>query len=259
MDRSFLSDPKVIAASREFVCIRLTTYEDEAEMAFLKKLYTGGSGEAENTTFAVLEPTTLRPLTRVSRGAQQVFGNAERMAADLKEISRNYAHLGAANAPALPVTLNARLGLDVAASDGQLLVLVTAASAAARADVERRLASLAWSAEFLGRFTYAAASPGELTNVAGAKREDGVLIVEPDAFGLKGKALQWWPASAPEAELAAQLRQALKRQPVSKSMQAHRRAGVQQQAYWETRLPVTDPQEASARARARQQMGKPPQ
>ena len=36
MDRSYLSQQDVIAASRPFICVRLTTYESKEEGAFLK-------------------------------------------------------------------------------------------------------------------------------------------------------------------------------------------------------------------------------
>ena len=38
MDKSFLSQSEVIAASRKFVCIRLATYENAEEAKFLKSI-----------------------------------------------------------------------------------------------------------------------------------------------------------------------------------------------------------------------------
>ena len=49
MDRSYLSDIKVVEASRKFVCIRPISYEDEAENKFLKSFGAGRSGDVENT------------------------------------------------------------------------------------------------------------------------------------------------------------------------------------------------------------------
>ena len=56
MDGSFLSDADVVAASRKFVCIRLSTYEDAEEAEFLRSIYVGRSGDLENTVFAILSP-----------------------------------------------------------------------------------------------------------------------------------------------------------------------------------------------------------
>src|SRR5260221_4186552 len=90
MDRSFLSQPQVIAAARELVCVRLTTYEDEDENKFLKAFNITRSGEVENTTVAVLSPDGQRLLTRAGRGTRQVFGDAAGMATTLTRIVGQY-------------------------------------------------------------------------------------------------------------------------------------------------------------------------
>ena len=69
MDGSFLSQPKVVAAARQFVCVRLTTYENKAEAGFLKAICPTGSGELENTVFTILAPDGKRQLARASRSA----------------------------------------------------------------------------------------------------------------------------------------------------------------------------------------------
>lgn len=62
MDRSFLSRPEVVRASRQFVCIRLATYESFEEAQMLRGIFLGGSGQVENTTFALLSPDGKTPL-----------------------------------------------------------------------------------------------------------------------------------------------------------------------------------------------------
>ena len=47
MDRSYLSDREIVQAAREFVCVRLATYEDKAEGKFLESIFRGRSGELE--------------------------------------------------------------------------------------------------------------------------------------------------------------------------------------------------------------------
>ena len=47
MDRSYLSDPAVVAASRSFVCVRLLTYENAREAELLRGIFRGRSGELE--------------------------------------------------------------------------------------------------------------------------------------------------------------------------------------------------------------------
>ena len=46
MDRSFLSDPDVVAPSRGFICVRLVTYEDVQEMEFMQSIYVVSFGAA---------------------------------------------------------------------------------------------------------------------------------------------------------------------------------------------------------------------
>src|SRR3954469_23937633 len=112
MDRSFLSRPEVIAASRPFVCVRLATYEDKDEAAFLKSFRVGGSGELENTVFTVLASDGRRELTRASRGATHTFGDASRMAATLTRIAREQKARPPADPPELPTVANVRLAVN---------------------------------------------------------------------------------------------------------------------------------------------------
>ena len=55
MDRSYLSDPDVVSASRDFVCVRLVTFEDAEEMALL----------------ALFEGEPVAPLLIQARGASR--------------------------------------------------------------------------------------------------------------------------------------------------------------------------------------------
>src|SRR5690242_998666 len=155
MDRSFLSRPEVIAAARAFVCVRLATYEDRTEAELLRSLAPTCSGELENTVFAVLAPDGRTPLARASRSARGTFGAAGRMAEELNRIARAYPARGRDGTPGLPTVANVRLAVNVAAGDGQPLVLAYARDEAARKALEGRLAPLAWGEQFRGRFVYA--------------------------------------------------------------------------------------------------------
>jgi hypothetical protein len=253
MDRSFLSQPDVIAASRSFVCIRLATYEDKDERDFLKAFHVTRSGELENTVFTILSPDGKRQLARASRGAGQTFGDADRMARTMKRIAGDYRAAKANRPPSeLPRVANVRLAIDIAACDNQPLVLVFAQDAKTRKQMEERLAALAWSDAFLGQFVYAsAATAQELSAIDGAKAEAGILVVESDKFGLKGKLLVQSAGVTP-AELARCLREGAKLyQRKEKTFGGHVREGHRQGVFWETAIPVTDPQELRARERGR--------
>src|SRR4051794_16153328 len=124
MDRSFLSQPEVVAASRSFVCIRLATYESESEAKLLKSIFIGGSGELENTTFALLDPHGQRLLVRSGRSPDFAFWGStdtpsREMATTMDQIAAYYKVKGKGPAPDAPLPLNGnpRLALDVAACD----------------------------------------------------------------------------------------------------------------------------------------------
>jgi hypothetical protein len=144
MDRSFLSRPDVIAASRSFVCVRLATYENKEEGAFLKAFHVTRSGDLENTVFTILSPDGKRQLARASRSADHTFADAAAMAGTMRRIAAAYTARNAGGPPpTLPKVANVRLAVDIAACDNQPLVLVFGQDAAAREGVEERLAALA--------------------------------------------------------------------------------------------------------------------
>jgi hypothetical protein len=255
MDRSFLSQPDVVAASRDFVCVRLTTYEDEVETAFSRSLFIGRSGDVENTTFVLLGPDGRKRLTRVGRSTRGIFSNAADMANSMREIASRYPVKpdAAASTPPLPITLDVRLGLDVAASDSLPLVVVVAADETTRTAMESRVAKWAWDREFIGRFTYATtATSKDLKGVAGVSVDRGVIIIAPDNFGQSGKVIAQLDAGAKDEQIANAMRSVLaNHQQRMKSMREHRADGIRAGAFWEPRFPVTDREEVNAREQAR--------
>ena len=102
MDRSFLSHPAVVTASREFVCARLATYENPLENQFLKSLVRTGSGELENTVFAIFAPNAKDTLVRSARGPERLFRDGPDMAAKMTGFATKYAAKSPVAAPPLP-------------------------------------------------------------------------------------------------------------------------------------------------------------
>jgi hypothetical protein len=253
MDRSFLSRPEVIAASRQFVCVRLATYEDKEEAAFLKSFNVTRSGELENTVYCILSPDGKQKLVRAARGIRQVFGSPAQMAESMNRIAQQHQ---AKEAPArLPLVANVRLALDVAASDNQPLVVLIAKDEPTRKALERQVAALAWSKELIGRFVYTSTTNAkELSELEGIDRAAGLVVIQPDKFGLKGKVLKQSKSGTPPEKLAQTLRSAaLAFERQEKTFQNHVREGQRQGVFWETQVPVTDPMERNARERGRRQ------
>jgi hypothetical protein len=250
MDRSFLSQPEVIAASRPFVCVRLATYEDEAEGTFLKSLMHTRSGELENSVFCIFAPDGKERLVRAGRSMKSVYADAHAMADGLHKVMEKYQPKAAL--AALPLVADVRLAIDVAASDNQPLVVILAKTNEQRQRVENAVAELAWDKEFIGRFVYVSANdPKSLAAVSGVQADSVLLAVQPDKFGQSGKVLAQ-TTDADVEKLRDTLRagaKAFARE--SKLFSAHVGEGHRAGVFWETKTPVTDPQEAAARERGR--------
>lgn len=248
MDRSFLSRAEVIAASRRFVCVRLMTYENKEEADFLKTLFVGRSGEVENTTFALLSPDGKRPLVRPGREPRG-FEDAAKLAETMNRIAGDYEVKQEAGraVPPLPAVANVRLALNVAACDDRPLLVVCAPESERKA-LEAKVAALAWSEEFVGRFVSVTAAAKDLGSIDGVEVKEGVLVVAPDAYGRKGKVLKQVEAGATSAQVAEALRAALARhQARPTTALEHIRAGRSEGVFWDTVIPVTDPLEKRAR------------
>jgi hypothetical protein len=260
MDRSFLSKPEVIAAARQFVCIRLATYEDKSEGELLQLLCPTRSGQLENTVFTLLSSDGKRELARTSRSANHTFGDAATMVAAMNRVARdNPSRKDPAGLPELPLVANVRLAINVASADNLPLLIVFAPESAPRRQMQERLRPLAWGERFVGRFTCAVATDAtELTPIEGARATPGILLVQPDRFGQKAQALRQLPADASADELAKGLEEGVKAyQKTIKVFASHVREGHRQGVFWETVLPVTDPMERQARERGRNSGARP--
>jgi hypothetical protein len=256
MDRSFLSRPEVIAASRAFVCVRLATYEDADEARFLKRFLRTRSGEVENSVFGLLAPDGTTKLTRPARGTEQVYPDAAAMAADMRRVAGQYSPRAAIDS--LPLVAGPRLALDVAAADGRPLVVVLATDAAARRRQVDALAKLAWTEKLIGRFVYSEGTATEVPGVPGIAPDAGVVVIAPDTFGQKGTVLRPIAADAPAEKLAEALRAAADEYKApAKAFRTHVQDGHRTGVYWDTRVPVTDPMEHAARERGRR-VAQPP-
>jgi hypothetical protein len=254
MDRSFLSQPEVIAASRSFVYVRLTTYESKEEMAFLKSFEVTRSGEVENTVFCILAPDGKRRLSRAGRSTRRSFRDAADLAETMKRIAKDYPGAKKPGLPALPVVANVRLAVNVAACDNQPLAVVFAAKKDQRKTLEQRVAQLTADEKFVGRFIFAATSEArELKTVTGVPANGGLLVIQADRYGTKGKVLAHAPPDSDLEDLSRTLQRGADRHEpvVDKTFRSHVREGQQLGVFWETLVPVTDPMEKQARERGR--------
>lgn len=241
MDRSFLSQPEVVAASRDFVCIRLATYESEEEAQVMRHFFVGGSGQMENTTFAMVAPDGRTPLVRSGRSPDFAFRDAHEMALWMTQTARRYN--SSPIAPRLPVCLDTRVALDVAACDGLPLVVAYGPDAASLSAVERALGPLSWSSALIGRAVYARTTRADDFRCARVRPTRAcVVVIAPGKFGVDGTVVAAFDA---DSRLAARLRASL---PTAVTrwvdIDQHIRSGRQAGIHWETAIPNTDPNEA---------------
>lgn len=251
MDRSFLSDQDIIAATRDFVCLRASTYESAEEAPFLASLFRGRSGELENTVFALVEPDGKTRIGRGGRSPGMALGRSkEDILRGLERTAKRFKVKNTEPPATLPLAENVRLAVNVAACDNQPLVIILAEEEPLRARIEKALAPLAWSEEFLGQFHYVSSSNAtELAGIAGVAIPAGMLVIEPDRFGTGGKVIASHAVGDASRGIAETLRAALAAfdRKASGDRRDHYREGSREGVNWETAIPVTDPGPGRAR------------
>ena len=257
MDRSFLSKPEVIAASRDFVCVRLATYESKSEAKLLKSVFLPRSGQLENTVFAILSPDGKRQLVRSGRSPGFAFygreeGASRQMAKTMNRIAGQFKmrNKKPTATPPLPTLANLRLAVNVAACDNQPLVVAYSTKADERKQLEVRLAKLAWSNDYIGQFLYVSVNDAQAFKQLDDefRPQAGVYVIEPGHFGVKGDAVVRVAASANDSKLRDGLSLAVvTHQKRIKDTFRHNSAGRRAGIHWETLIPVTDPHSSGAK------------
>ena len=254
MDRSFLADQDVIAASRKFVCIRLATYENADENEVLKGVFSPG-GVLQNTVFALMSPNGRTSLVRAGRSPAWAFGGQVgrgihqqppevigKMAQTMEAIALAYPGKDkpVGRVP-LPYLADIKLALNVAAADRLPLVAVFG-NAAQRKQMEQQLEPMAWADEFLGRALYVPVTQlEEFKAITGLKTQAGYVVIQPDIFGLKGKVIQEISLLSTAAQLKQALSKAVGRhQPSTLTYEQHRSQGAAAGQRWESKTPNTD-------------------
>ena len=242
MDRSFLSQPEVVQASRKFVCIRLATYESFEEAQVLRNLFVGGSGQVENTTFALLSPDGRTPLVRAGRSPNWDFSGAQDMAAAMDRIASLYPDRYTAGGADLPVVDNLRLALNVGACDHLPVVALLSDNPQQLQRWRAQLASVAWNPSVQGRAIYCLDRTASARTLIRGRVENGLVVLQSGQFGLDGSVLANLDVDSPQ--LVTQLTRALSRYSYRNTDSfTHIREGNARGVHWQTQIPVTDPQE----------------
>ena len=243
MDRRFLSDAQVIKVSRNFVCIRTATYEDKTEATYLKAMFLGrAGGDLRNFGFCILSPNGKRQLRRSNRGPNFVYKNSQAMAADLRQIARQYSARATDEKvnPAVPRMKSVRLGINVASCDGLPSVVVFGRGQREVDRLNSKLRGVIWDAALAGKFIYSSTTKSsDLKIIAGATRKSGILVIEPDVYGMTGRLIKMIDASVSQEDLKSDLVDAadtFTRR--SKTHGLHVRNGRRDGKMWKTEVPV---------------------
>jgi hypothetical protein len=253
MDRSFLTNAQVIAASRQFVCVRVPTCEDQGEADFLNALYRSRSGKLENTSFAILSPEG-KSLGRAGRGPHAYRGGFD-LASSMTRIAGSYPGSKTAKWQdrQLPFERNVAIGLNVAASDHLPFVIVIAKHDASYAKLTNLIKSLVWSEQFAGQFSYGTTSKvAELKTVTARTIDEGIIVVKPEAFGVGGATLAEFNIDAKPEDIKTKLSAILANyKPEVLDYNTHISLGAGLGVEWKTKIPVTDEQSLRAKERFR--------
>ena len=254
MDRSYLSDENVVEASRDFVCIRLVTFEDEAEAEFLKTIYTD-HGMLKNTVFGILSPDGKEKLTKTGRGPFFEYRGARDMARGMKKIAEKYGVKPSVvfSDTVLPFCKSLRLGLNVAAAEGRPLVVVSGKDQSEVDRISDGLVDKVWSEPLAGQFVYAAVTDAEdFDAFENLEPFTGTAIILPGQFGITGKTMAQFESDA-DPDVIENKMQEITKEFLSNSLdhRTHVNLGIDMDVDWQSEIPSTDDEANAAKRRAR--------
>ena len=251
--RSYLIQPAVVAASRDFVCVRLLTYESKSEYTFMEQLLGVAPGTLPNTVFCILAPDGKTKLLRAGRGPPQAFSGARSMATGLQRIAARYPAIDSESrgGQPLPLVRPVDLALNVAASDNRPLVITVGSDRRQLAEVHQKVQQLAWNAPFVGQFIYGSTTQRTaLKPLAGAADQSVILLVEPGPFGVSGQVVAQLDHRASQEQIQAAFGKTLREfVPQQKQHNRHIELGYQLGIEWTTVVPESDRQSVRAKAR----------
>jgi hypothetical protein len=212
------SQKAFIDASRDFVCVRLESYESKEHQDMVRSFL---DGRFENTAFCILAPDGEKRLSGTGRspamglGAGGPRGNAdfqrETVLESMAGIATQYKPKGDPHNPIVQDFHSFHQALNVAAADQRLLLLVAAPEKTAET-LRTSLRPVMGNADFIGRFHSDFAdkeTDAKWTDaVSGAEGTNGLFIIAADQFGMKGEVLEQIPLDAEPEEIEAALTRA---------------------------------------------------
>ena len=185
MSNRVFGDADFIDASRDFVCVRIDTYESKENEKIVRDLM---RGKLVNTTFCLFDPDGGELLSGIGRGVYGPFASA----AGLDRVSRRFEVKGEKSEAIVPDFHSLRSAVNVASADGRPLVVVFAPSEEMN-QAEENFRAIAWHHDIVGRFHFDLESNEEAIRDKLESKDSlqsfGIYVVSPDTFGLKAEVL----------------------------------------------------------------------
>lgn len=255
MDRSFLTNEKVIDASRNFICIRLATYEDEYEAKFMKQIHNYRNDMLENTIFAMLAPDGKTNLTRSGRSPHFAFRNASQMASQMGKYAKQYKVTKPySDSKINPKMKDLSVALNVAACDSLPVVVAISKSEEKLAELESTVSKIAWSEKLQGQFVTASMiyDAKKVRSIADMNQSEGIFLIGPGTFGLSAKILAEFKGSEELDQIESKMVGiTAKYEPPKLAYRSHIQTGVNLGIDWKSKIPVTDRESVQAKERMR--------
>lgn len=166
-------------------------------------------GRFENTAFCLLAPDGKERLSRSGRAPWMAFGRQdENTIAEMEKIAKQYPPKGDAKTPLVQDFHSFKQSLNVASGDQRLLLYV-AAEAEQQDDLRDKLSAVLGDDELVGRFHSDFYSKGSDENWAevidGEKSKSGLIIIQSDKFGQKGRVVRQLALGAEPKEIKSAL------------------------------------------------------
>ncbi len=264
------STQKFVAASRDFVCVRLETYESKEHQDLIRKFL---NGRMENTAFCILDPKGEEQLTRASRSPASVLGaegrgpgatkgTNEEVIAEMKGIASSYRPRGNDDEMLLQDFHSFRQALNVASGDQRLLVFI-AAGEREQSSARSNLRPVFADDEVIGRFHLDFGDPEEdsewASSLTNLKSKSGIIVIQADTFGQKGEVVAQLPITAGKAAIKATLLSANESFAASEKRKVysdHVAEGRRENIFFETVMPFGEDHDGDGEIDTRRGKGK---
>lgn len=234
------ANEKFIEATRDFVCIRIETYENDESEKMVRSLL---GGSFANTAFCVFDPDGRERLSRSGRGPNILAGRRSDggVATTIREMAKIASRYEAVETgDALLQDFDTfRQALNVASADQRLLIVVSTGDKLAKQNLRSVLAD----ESLVGRFHVDLVDEHDDSwseAIQGDEDEPGFVIVRSGQFGLEGEVMQQLPKTASVEQLQRALSSSNDRfasLEERKDYAEHVTAGLREGIFFENEIP----------------------